>query len=263
MPVLVVGDRLKMDDSTENDGLGDKHVCLLLPPLPHSSSYLSLSFSFQPFPSTTTILGDVQLPYEHPPGTGEGNVLDTSNSGKPEAPPDTNADAPTIPSIATIAEKFADEFWTSATTTESAIASPSTTPHVESPTDSFEFVASPSCREGHCSKSNRDLIEHHEETRDACSNAEGEVETCAPDVAQIPGEDDANKHIDKAPPLVPSSASYPPTPESLALATHPTPAQEEVDMAWLAPSNDNMNAADTWDLEQLPHLIQILMTRGD
>jgi len=62
--VLIVGDQLKMDDSTENDGLDGKHVCLLLPPLPHSSSYLSLS---QPFPSTTTtFLGEVHLPYPHP-----------------------------------------------------------------------------------------------------------------------------------------------------------------------------------------------------
>jgi len=73
------------------------------------------------------------------------------------------------------------------------------------------------------------------------------------DVARIPGGDDANNQIDKASPLVPtvllsdpSSASYSTTPESLALAAQPTPAQEEVDMAWPAPSNDNMNAADTW-----------------
>ena len=163
--------------------------------------YLSLSnHSCRRRPFQETFI----YPTNIPPGTGEGNVLDTSNSGKPEAPPDTNPDAPSIPSIATIAEKFADEFWTSATTTESAIASPSTTPHVESPIDSFEFVASPGCSEDHSSKPNRDLIEHHEEMRTTCSNAEGEVETCAPDIAQIPGEDNATKQIDKASPLVPS-----------------------------------------------------------
>ena len=45
----------------------------------------------------------------------------------------------------------------------------------------------------------------------------------------------------------PSSTSYVlPTPESLALADRPTPALEEVDAAWPAPSNDNADAADAW-----------------
>jgi len=47
--------------------------------------------------------------------------------------------------------------------------------------------------------------------------------------------------------LDPSSApDPPPTPESVSLAAQPTPTQEEVEEAWPAPSNDNMNAADTW-----------------
>ena len=196
----------------------------------------------------------------------EGSPQDTSN---PETPaPDTNwtphinnadasTDPPTIPSFLTVAEKFADEFWTSAITSETVIASPSTTPHAEnaeSPTDPFEFIPSPGCSEDDGSKSTGDLIEYQEESRPTHSNAEPEVEACIPDVEPVPSENDADKQIDKASPLVPPGAFLGassiidslPTPESLSLAAQPTPSQEEVDEAWPAPSNDNMNAADTW-----------------
>ena len=199
----------------------------------------------------------------------EGDLQDTS---KPETPaPDTNltpyiqsADAstdaptepPTIPSFLTVAERFADEFWTSAITTETSIASPATTPHVEnveSPTDPFEFIPSPGCSEDDGSKSNGDLIEFHEETHTTPSNAEQEVETHIPELENNLSETDADKQVDKVSPLNPSgilldpSSTYdlPPTPESVSLAAQPTPSQEEVDEAWPAPSNDN-DAADTW-----------------
>ena len=174
-----------------------------------------------------------------------------------DLPTDAPTDPPTIPSFLTVAERFADEFWTSAIATKTAVASPATTPHVEnaeSPTDPFEFIPSPCCSEGDGSKSNGDLIEFHEETHTACSNAEREAETCIPEVEQTMSEIDAEKQIDKASPLVPSSVlldpsgtyDAPPTPESVSLAAQHTPSQEEVDEAWPAPSNDNMNAADTW-----------------
>jgi len=184
--------------------------------------------------------------------------------------PDTNltpniakADVPTIPSFVTVAEKFADEFWTSATTAHTT-GSPSTTPHAESPTDPFEFVPSPGCSEDSSSKSNADLIEHHEAAGTAAhpcsqdmllhSNAEGYIEAGAPDVERMPTEDYADGQLDEGLPLAPSDTvwgpSSPPdplpTPESLALAGLPTPAQAEVDAAWPAPSTDNTTVVDTW-----------------
>ena len=180
------------------------------------------------------------------------DVQETSNLETPATntsltPEITNADVPSIPFFPTITEKFADEFWTSATTTET-IVPPSTTPHAGSPTDPFEFIPSPGCSEGDGSKSNGDLIEHHEGTHTTHSNTEGQVDARAPDV----------KHIDSygALPLVPSvidldpsSASDPtPTPESVSLAAQLAPTQEEVEEAWPAPSNDNMNAEDAWGL---------------
>lgn len=166
----------------------------------------------------------------------ETSSLETSATNTSLTPEITNADVPSIPFFPTIAEKFADEFWTSATTTE-AIALPSTTPHAESPTDPFEFVPSPGCSEDDGSKSNGDLIDHHEKTHTTHSNTEGQVDAYG------------------ASPLVPSvilldasSASDPtPTPE-FSLAAQLAPTQEEVEEAWPAPSNDNMNTEDAWGL---------------
>jgi hypothetical protein len=190
---------------------------------------------------------------------GEGDVQDSSNPESPASDTEltrdiANADAPTIPSFLTVAEKFADEFWTSATTTETATVSPSTIPNPESPTDPFEFVPSPGCSDDDGSKSNGDLI--HEETHTTHPNAEGEVGAGAPNVEQIPSEVDADKQIDDASPIVPSAipldpsgtSDSSPTPEPLALAARPTPAQEEVDAAWPTPSNDVINAADAWGI---------------
>ena len=188
---------------------------------------------------------------------GECKVQDANNPGTHALDTDLtaetpNANVPTIPSFVTVAEKFADEFWTSATTTHTATASSFTTSHAESPTDPFEFVPSPDRIEDSGSKSTGDLITEHHETASTTahpcsddmvnySSAEGEVGACALDGEQI-GQG--------LPPVLSDTAWGPsyllPTPESLALANQSTPAQEEVDAAWPAPSNDSTNAADTW-----------------
>ena len=102
--------------------------------------------------------------------------------------PDTaDADAPTIPSFVTIAEKFADEFWNSATTTTQT----PTASHAGSPTGLFELVSLSGCGEDDGSMPNGDLIEHHEEASTSTtgptvidSNAEGEAEVL-PDVERV------------------------------------------------------------------------------
>ncbi len=234
-----------------------RRPCLLLTLIPAGSHPRHPVHPRQPTYPTSALPseGDVQVT-SNPETPGPDANL-TPHIDNADAPTDAPTEPPTIPSFLTVAEKFADEFWTSAITSETAIASPSTTPHAEnaeSPTDPFEFIPSPGCSDDDGSKSTGDLIECHEEPRTTHSNAEQEVEARILDVEPMPSENDAHKRIDKASPLVLSdvlldplsTTDSPPTPESLSLAAQLTPSQEEVDEAWPAPSNDNMNAADAW-----------------
>ena len=122
----------------------------------------------------------------------------------------TNANVPTILSFATVAERFAAEFWT---TTRTATASPSTTPHAEGPTDPFESSPPPDPIGDSSSKSTGDHIEHHEEastashpcTGDAAGypTAEGETEVGDLEVEQMATEDEPDVQIVHDLPLVP------------------------------------------------------------
>ena len=281
--LLGVGDRvlLKMEDSTssENDSLqlpqlgNCDSVCLAYSCRRRPCLLLTLAQQgaiqdTQDTQDTQSEVAPIEETFDYPTSAlpREVDVQDTSN---PETPaPDTNltlhinsadapTDPPTIPSFLTVAERFADEFWTSAITSETAVTSPSPTPraeNAESPTDPFEFIPSPGCSEDDGNQSTGDLIEYHEEPCTTHANAEPEVEARVLDVEPVPHENGADKQIDKTSPLVPSGAPLDAagttdsllTPESLSLAAQPTPSQEEVDEAWPAPSNDNMNAADTW-----------------
>ena len=276
-----------MDRLIENDDLRSPQsspVCIVraTPSLSYSSSPLVVPQTFLSLTATETPCIDAAWPtsltscnpqVETSP-TGESFLYPTSDqsasnseahaSGIDLPAEMTNASVPTIPSFATVAERFAAEFWKSATTARTATASPSTTPHGESPPAPFESVPPPYTTEDSGSKSTGDLIEHLEEASIAshpCSgdtadypSAEGEAEAGDSEVEQMATEDEADEQLGQGLPLVPSDTAWSssntscvlPTPESLALADQPTPAPEEVDAAWPAPSNDNADAADAW-----------------
>ena len=132
----------------------------------------------------------------------------------------TEANVPTIPSFATVAERFAAEFWTSATTARTATASPSAARHAENPTDPFEFVPSPDCIEERSNKSTGDLVGSLEEATipvhripaaklDTADhfNTKGGAEGVAPDVEQLPIEDRVDEQFDESSPPVPSDTA--------------------------------------------------------
>ena len=122
------------------------------------------------------------------------------------------------------------------------------TPHAGNPTDPFEFVPSPGRIEDCSNKSTGGLVQSLEEATTAarpCSedtadhfNTEGEAEGVGPDVE--------HRRLKTEQTGTSKTLCVLPTPESLALADPPTPALEEVDAAWPAPSNGNADVAGAW-----------------
>jgi hypothetical protein len=170
----------------------------------------------------------------------------------------TDADAPTIPSFVTVAEQFADEFWTSATAPNTAITLLSPTP-----TNPLDFATSAGCSGDSGSKLEEDLTKHqkagtpgHINSNDVIvqSIAEKDIDASTSNVERMLGEDSVDEQINTDVPVVisdtawgPSSTPDPtPTPESLAFAEQSTPTQGEIDAAWPAPSIGDTNAADSW-----------------